>query len=449
MNDEHEINFSTDGNSADSGRYYSEPREEKKERTCVYVPPVQQESGAKAAPSPSAPPPKKKKSYTGVIIAVVIVVCLLMTVVFSALAFFIGMAVADVEGDETEQHFETGPASIPNVGLSGLTDPDVTLSAGDSDEIYSMTAVAAKTVDTVVEIRTDYVVEGSFMQQYISQGAGSGVIITENGYIATNNHVIDEATKITVILRNGEEYDAALVGTDEKTDLAVVKIEKTGLPVATIGNSDKLEVAEAVLAIGNPLGELGGSVSNGIISALSRKIMVENQEMTLLQTTAAVNPGNSGGGLFNMSGELIGIVNAKSSGEDIEGIGFAIPSDIAKPVIEDIIKFGYVKGRVLLGVTTIDILDQYTAMQYRVDRLGVYVYSVGKGSDAEKAGLKSGDLLLSLDGVEIENQDQFSSLIQNHSVGDTISITVYRQGKDVTLSVTLTEYIPGKVTFDD
>ena len=449
MNDEHEINFSTDDNSADSGRYYSEPREEKKERTCVYVPPVQQESGAKAAPSPSAPPPKKKKSYTGVIIAVVIVVCLLMTVVFSALAFFIGMAVADVEGDETEQHIETNLASVPNVGLSGTTDPDVTLSAGDSDEIYSMTAVAAKTVDTVVEIRTDYVVEGSFMQQYISQGAGSGVIITENGYIATNNHVIDEATKITVILRNGEEYDAALVGTDEKTDLAVVKIEKTGLPVATIGNSDKLEVAEAVLAIGNPLGELGGSVSNGIISALSRKIMVENQEMTLLQTTAAVNPGNSGGGLFNMSGELIGIVNAKSSGEDIEGIGFAIPSNIAKPVIEDIIKFGYVKGRVLLGVTTIDILDKNTAMQYRVDRLGVYVYSVGKGSDAEKAGLKSGDLLLSLDGVEIENQDQFSSLIQNHSVGDTISITVYRQGKDVTLSVTLTEYISGKVTFDD
>lgn len=449
MNDKHEINFSTDGNSADNGRYYSEPWEEKKERTCVYVPPVQQKSGANAAPSPSAPPPKKKKSYTGVIIAVVIVVCLLMTVVFSALAFFIGMAVADVEVDETEQHFETGPASIPNVGPSGPTDPDATLSVGDSDEIYSMTAVAAKTVDTVVEIRTDYVVEGSFMQQYISQGAGSGVIITENGYIATNNHVIDEATKITVILRNGEEYDAALVGTDEKTDLAVVKIEKTGLPVATIGNSDKLEVAEAVLAIGNPLGELGGSVSNGIISALSRKIMVENQEMTLLQTTAAVNPGNSGGGLFNMSGELIGIVNAKSSGEDIEGIGFAIPSNIAKPVIEDIIKFGYVKGRVLLGITTIDILDQYTAMQYRVDRLGVYVYSVGKGSDAEKAGLKSGDLLLYIDGVEIENQDQFSSLIQNHSVGDTISITVYRQGKDVTLSVTLTEYIPGKVTFDD
>ncbi|MFV0382228.1 MAG: S1C family serine protease [Breznakia sp.] len=201
-----------------------------------------------------------------------------------------------------------------------------------------VSTVAEKASETVVEIKTESVQRGRYMQDYVSEGAGSGVIISETGYIITNYHVIDGARRAEVTLKNGNEYDAEYIGGDEESDLAILKIDTDDtLTVATFADSEDLLVGQGVLAIGNPLGELGGSVTQGILSSTSREISIENVTMTLLQTDAAINPGNSGGGLFDEEGNLIGIVNAKSSGSDIEGLGFAIPSNIARAFAEDVI----------------------------------------------------------------------------------------------------------------
>ena len=212
----------------------------------------------------------------------------------------------------------------------------------DAGTEMSVQQVAALNQPSVVEIQTEMVTNGSFLQQYVQTGAGSGIIISQDGYIVTNNHVIEDATSITVRTSDGTSYSAQLVGTDSRTDIAVLKIDATGLQPVTFGNSDNLNVGDTAIAIGNPLGELGGTVTNGIISALDRTIVLDNEEMTLLQTNAAINPGNSGGGLFNSRGELIGMVVAKSSGEDIEGLGFAIPSNLVSQVAQELINNGYV-----------------------------------------------------------------------------------------------------------
>jgi serine protease Do len=215
----------------------------------------------------------------------------------------------------------------------------------------SVSEIAAKAQNSVVEIKTEAIQTGNFMRQYVSEGAGSGVIISSDGYIVTNNHAIENAQNITVTLRDGTSYSGKLVGTDSKNDVAIIKIEATGLSAAEIGDSSSLQVGDLAVAIGNPLGELGGTVTDGIISALDREITLGNETMTLLQTNAAINPGNSGGGLFNEQGQLVGIVVAKSSGSDVEeGLGFAIPINNVKDVISDLQNYGYVKGRPVLGI---------------------------------------------------------------------------------------------------
>ena len=321
---------------------------------------------------------------------------------------------------------ENSASSKPSTALlSNTADPAMT-------GILSIPEIALYTANSVVEIYTETVTNGGRMGQFISEGAGSGVIISSDGYIVTNNHVIDGARKITVLLKTGVEYEATLVGRDGKTDLAVLKINATGLHPAVFGNSDKLVVGELAVAIGNPLGQLGGSVTEGIISALSRNIDIDGQTMTLLQTSAAVNPGNSGGGLFNSYGELIGVVNAKSSGSDIEGIGFAIPVNTVKTIAEALIQYGYVPGRIDLGVTLVDIPDSRTAMMYRVSATGVYVSQADSGSN-----LKSGDRIVSIDGKEINNIAEFNTLIDSHKVGDTLSVIVSRNGQNTTVAFTL------------
>jgi len=228
-----------------------------------------------------------------------------------------------------------GGAYLANYLWGNPVSPATTVT--EPSQALTIVEIAALTSESVVEIYTETVVNIGRFGSYIAEGAGSGVIISSDGYIVTNNHVIEGASKITVRLKNGVEHEAALIGRDSKTDLAVLKIQESGLQSAVFGDSDKLVVGELVVAIGNPLGKLGGTVTDGIISALSRNISVEGQMMNLLQTSAAVNPGNSGGGLFNRYGELIGIVNAKSSGSDIEGLGFAIPINVVKSAIEDIV----------------------------------------------------------------------------------------------------------------
>lgn len=308
--------------------------------------------------------------------------------------------------------------------------------------------VAELVKNSVVEITTEQIVTGSFMHQYVSEGAGSGVIITEDGYIVTNHHVIDGATNINVRLANGKEHKARLIGSDAKSDLAIIKIEATELTPAPYGKSSELKVGETVVAVGNPLGELGGTVTQGIISALDREITIDNTTMRLLQTDTAINPGNSGGGMFNTSGQLVGIVNAKSAGEEIEGLGFAIPIDSAAKVIEDLLAYGYVTGRVDPGFTFVEINDAMTAMMYRVNELGLYVSSVGLGSDAAKAGFQSGDYVVSIDGVKVSTEAEANAIIDAKSVGDTLTVIIKRSGKEETLTVTLTEYVPSTAQTD-
>lgn len=317
-----------------------------------------------------------------------------------------------------------------------LTQSIVNESTDNSD----VAAVAAATMNSVVEISTESTTTDGYLQQMVTEGAGSGVIVTEDGYIVTNYHVIEGATKITVTTKLGEVYEATLIGTDETTDLAVIKIDATGLSAAVFGNSDTLVVGELAVAIGNPLGTLGGTVTEGIISALDREITIDDQTYSLLQTTAAINSGNSGGGLFNSSGELIGIVNAKSSGTGIEGLGFAIPINTAIPVIEDLIEYGYVTGQVQLGVSLLAIEDEETAMMYRVSDLGVYIAQVTSNSDAYFGGLQVGDLIKTINGETIETTTQVKEMVSNSEVGDVLSFEIVRSDETLTIDITLSEY---------
>ena len=266
----------------------------------------------------------------------------------------------------------------------------------------------------------------------------------------TNYHVIKGAQQITVTANDGSTYAATLVGTDEDNDIAVLKVDAKDLTPAILGDSDTLKVGDAVLAIGNPLGTLSGTVTDGIVSALERQVTIDGNSMTLLQTSAAVNPGNSGGGLFNASGELIGIVNAKStsdsSGNAVDNIGFAIPINSVKAIIEDLISHGYVTGQIVLGVSLVDITDERTARYYGLDSTGVYIQSVESGSIADKGGLQAGDRLLSFGGVEVSTADELKAALAAHSVGDRVEIKVSRNGREYTHSVVLTEYVPSSAT---
>lgn len=308
----------------------------------------------------------------------------------------------------------------------------------------SVKDVANMTMNSVVEIKTKSIQTGSFMQQAVSQGAGSGVVLTEDGYIVTNNHVISGASKIQVTTKDGKSYDATVVGTDSKTDLAVLKIDASGLSPVTIGDSSKLEVGDPAIAIGNPLGELGGTVTSGYISALDRNITIDGESMTLLQTDAAINPGNSGGGLFNDSGELIGVVNAKSSGSDVEGLGFAIPMNTAKDVIDSIINDGYVKDRPQMGISVQEVNDASTAYQLGVNKAGVYIVQIVSGGSADEAGLKTGDKLISIDGTEISAASDVKKVIGEHKAGDEIEVQYSRNDKVSTVKVTLQESKPSQ-----
>lgn len=314
---------------------------------------------------------------------------------------------------------------------ANTTKTTTTAANGDTMSIKQITEAAA---NSVVEIKTESVSTNSFFPQAVSSGAGSGVILTKDGYIVTNNHVIDSADKVTVTTKDGKSYNAKLIGTDASTDLAVIKIEASNLSPAVMGKSSKLEVGDTAVAIGNPLGELGGTVTSGIISALDREITVDNQKMHLLQTNAAINPGNSGGGLFNDRGELIGIVNAKSSGNNIEGLGFAIPIDRAKDVIENLIENGYVKGRASLGVTLSTATNPYGESMS-----AVYIAKVESGKAADKAGLEVGDQILKVDGKKVSDIADVKTAVNSHKAGETMTMNILRNNETKTIKVTLGE----------
>lgn len=362
-------------------------------------------------------------------VALLLVLCILLSSVFGA-----GSAVL-VNYFDKKGNTSSGGLTINQVV------PDLG-GAGDDTAELSTVQIVERTADAVVEITTEYVKTGSFAQQYIESGAGSGVIIDSTGYIVTNHHVIDNAQKITVTLRSGESFDARLLGSDSQIDLALLKIEADNLTCAVFGNSDTLKVGQRTVAIGNPLGQLGGSVTEGIISALDRDVVVDGQTMNLMQTDTAINPGNSGGGLFDTQGTLIGIVVAKSSGSEVEGLGFAIPVNEAVDVISDLQEFGYVRGRVYTGMEFIDVDSVQLAWMYGLSNLGCYVYSVDRGTNAEEAGFKSGDLILSVDGKEIESSEDIESILNKKAVGDEIVFSVQRNNAQGELTLVLEEYVP-------
>lgn len=304
-------------------------------------------------------------------------------------------------------------------------------------QVSDVSDIVEKCKDSVVEITTESASSGnSIFGQYVSQGAGSGVIISKDGYIVTSNHVVSGATSLKVTTTDGTEYDASVVGKDSQTDLAVIKVDANNLQAATLGDSDILQVGDPAIAIGNPLGELGGTVTTGIISATDRQITIDDETMTLLQTDAAINPGNSGGGLFNADGNLIGIVNAKESSTGIEGLGFAIPITPAQDIITELMQNGSVTSRPALNVSLYDYTSNNQG-QYSKYEDGCYIVQIVKNGAADKAGLKQNDRILSFDGEQIQSTSDVKNVLKKHKIGDTIKMVVERDSKKITVEITL------------
>ena len=392
-----------------------------------------------AETQPQQPPKKKKKKVNGKRIARSAVALVLA----AAMGFAGGFVGAKFGGSGKVVIQQVAPSST-TASSSDSTDNSIA-SAAASGSTLTTEQVADMVSPSVVVITTEQVVYSQWSwygQNQVESGAGSGVIISSDGYILTCAHVVDGASTITVTIGD-KDYTATLVGEDTTSDIAVVKIDASGLTPATVGDSDNLKVGQSVMAVGNPLGELGGTVTGGMISALNRSVTIQGSNsvntMSLIQMDASVSPGNSGGGLFNMNGELVGIVNAKSSSSDAEGLGFAIPINDAIKVAQELLENGYVTGRPYLGITYVAVEDAQTAAQLGVNAYGVYIVDVVKGGPAEKAGLKSGDRIVSVDGSEIASKDDLGTLMQKHAAGDTLSITVARDGQMQTVSVTLGE----------
>ena len=385
-----------------------------------------------------AQPPKKKKKFNG------------KRVARSAVALVLAAAMGFAGGFVGAKFGGSGKVVIQQVAPSSTADSasgsDSSITAASSSGSSLTTEQVADLVSpSVVVITTEQVVYSQWSwygQNQVESGAGSGVIISSDGYILTCAHVVDGASTITVTIGD-KDYTATLVGEDTTSDIAVIKIDADGLTPATVGNSDSLKVGQSVMAVGNPLGELGGTVTGGMISALNRSVTIQGSSsvntMSLIQMDASVSPGNSGGGLFNMNGELVGIVNAKSSSSDAEGLGFAIPINDAIKVAQELLENGYVTGRPYLGITYLAVTDAQTASQLGVNAYGVYVVEVVKGGPAEKAGLQAGDRIVSVDGTEIASKDDLGTLMQKHAAGDTLSITIAREGQMQTVNVTLGE----------
>ena len=323
-------------------------------------------------------------------------------------------------------------------------------------ENYSDTAVYAanKILPSIVGIKVEYTVNNSMLSMFGNQATstatatGSGIIISEDGYILTNNHVISsesedsyyqisEASKLTVTLFNDTtEYSATIVGKDEETDLAVIKIDKTDLPKAEFADSDSIKVGEFAMAVGNPMG-MDSTVTCGIISAVNREVTDSSgNTYTLIQTDAAINSGNSGGALVNSEGKVIGINTLKIQGEGVEGLGFAIPINSTTDITSQLIEYSKVK-RPYIGITGMD-LDEETAKKYNLV-VGVYVKSIEDFSSAEKAGLKPGDVIIEADGTKVTTMDDLNKIKTSHKIGDEMKIKVNREGQERELTVTLGE----------
>ena len=302
----------------------------------------------------------------------------------------------------------------------------------------SFTELYKANINSVVSINTT-ITTNVFNQTVQNASAGSGFIITKDGYIVTNYHVIDSADTVKVTLYDGATYDAKIVGGDEDYDIAVLKIDATDLQAVTFGDSTKLQVGESIAAIGNPLGELTFSMSEGIVSSVDRAINVDGTPFNMIQVTAAINPGNSGGPLFNTYGEVVGIVSAKYSSyasNSVEGLGFAIPINDVIAMVEDIMENGRVTNRPYFAMMASSVNANFAMQNGLAVSTGVYVSSVEAGGASEKAGLKSGDVIVKVDDKAISDMKDLNGIKKSYKAGDTVTVTVNRAGKEVELSLT-------------
>ncbi|MCM1133065.1 MAG: trypsin-like peptidase domain-containing protein [Ruminococcus flavefaciens] len=401
------------------------------------------------------PSPKKPKKHT----ALKITASLMAMAIVSAGSIGIYRQVAEVPAQNAVVSEDSMADKVAEAETMGLIRTENADSA-----VLSTEQVVEKVLPSVVGIESQFTMTSNSNSGYFfgysmptesqSVGTGTGVVITENGYIVTNAHVIYDsqygaglADNISVIMEDDKSYEAEVVGYDTDCDLAVLKIDAKGLTPAEFGNSDDLKLGESVTAIGNPLGfELMNTVTSGIVSGLNRNITVNEKSMNLIQTDTAINSGNSGGPLINKYGQVIGINSSKMSstysGEaSIEGIGFAIPSNEVSDIVDDIMKYGYVTGKPQLGISCQDVTEMVSQM-YGMP-VGVYVVEVSDGSAGEKAGLKSGDIITEVDGVEVATSEELNAQKNKHSAGDEIELTYIRNGEEHKTIVTLDEIKQG------
>ena len=377
----------------------------------------------------SAPAGGKKK--TTVLVAVGLVLALLMGLLGSAIG---------------NSLFGKGSTTI----YEGQRESSVIdVAKVDTGKLMTPAEVYAANVNSTVGITTS-VTTNFWGFQTTSAASGSGFILTGDGYVLTNYHVIESSNSISVTLYDGKSYDAVLIGYDESSDIAVLKIDAEGLTPVVLGDSDNLNVGDSVVAIGNPLGELTFSLTSGAVSALNREITLSNSvTMNLIQTDCAINSGNSGGALFNLYGEVIGITNAKysgsGSGASIDNIGFAIPINHVRGIVESIIENGYV-AKPYIGVNVSDVSEE--TMGYGLPA-GAAVRAVSEDSPAEKAGLQVNDIITAVNGKEISGRTGLSEAVSAASVGDTLTLTVYRQGNTISVDVTVGEQIQSALANED
>lgn len=387
---------------------------------------------------------KREKKRNGAligIIAISVAICIILSgaAAFGA-ALFAGSLINYPENPENTMGYQEKepPARFDNIYIDNT--PNYTEETVAIGSQLSMEEAIKSVKDSVVEITTESLKSGfGGFSQYVVGGAGSGVIISSGGYIITNNHVVEGANNIVVRLTDGSQHTATLIGTDSKSDIAVISItppEGVTLTPAVIGNSDVLNLGQTVIAIGNPLGELGGTVTDGIISCLAREIAIDGSgTMILLQTNAAVSPGNSGGGLFDLYGRLIGVVNAKFSGDGVEGISFAIPTNTAYDVAKQLIDKGYVSGRPALGVSLSQI-------EYGSGIFGVTGYQVVVADPKNVQELKVNDRIIGINNEQVSTLGEISDIVSSHKIGEVLTLTVVRDRRYVEVEVTLVEYVP-------
>lgn len=390
--------------------------------------------------------PRQKKAGSqrrGSLIAAALVCAILGGVGGGALTAHLTNSKWEASTSELQSSFQAQIAELQNNRnqTTNSQQPGNDVKPVSNGNVLSPALVYEQTVNSVVAISNQGT--GTQWGQVIqTASSGSGFLISEDGYILSNYHVVQNAQTLTVTLYDGTEYPAKVVGYDAVSDVALLKIEATGLTPVIIGSSEDLKVGEQVVAIGNPLGELTSTLTAGYVSAKGRTINTEGTLLNMLQTDAAINPGNSGGPLFNMKGEVVGITTAKysgstNSGASIEGIGFAIPIDDVMSILEDLKVYGYVTGQAVLGVEVKD-MDTSIGSIYNLP-VGPYVNSVTEGGASEKAGVQAGDIIIGLGDYEITNYSDLATALRHFKAGDSTTITVFRSGQKLTLNITLEE----------